>query len=70
MIGSESPLTRFAAGSILSVPPDLAVARGPASIVPVLAGPGRAVHVEANRPSSLAEYPRRFPGGAGPGFRS
>ena len=50
---------------ILSVPPDLAVAGGPASIVPVLARPGRVVHVEANRPSSLAEYPpRRWAGPA------
>jgi hypothetical protein len=53
------------AGSILSAPPDLAVAGRSLIYLAVLARPGRVVHVEMKPASRLAEYPLSgFPGGA------
>ena len=53
------------AGSMLSAPPDLAVAGDPLSILPSWRGRGGLSTSRWNRPSSLAEYPPSgFPGGA------
>jgi hypothetical protein len=53
------------AGSILSAPPDLAVAGDPLSVLPSWRGLGGLSMSRWYRPSSLAEYqPSGFPGGA------
>ena len=64
MTDAEVPATA-PNGSILSAPPDLAVAGDPLSIVPSWRGRGGLSMSRWNRPSSPAELSaQRFPGGA------